>query len=61
LKNTELDYTEIHFDEHKFNYTFIRFTQTCLIDPTMRFYSYLQHLTALTKSHTFAHSHAPYS
>jgi len=39
----ELDYNsphmEIYFDEHKSNYTFIRFTQKCFLDPTKRIYS----------------------
>jgi len=26
-------HTEIHFDEHKSNYTFIRFTQKCFLRP----------------------------
>jgi len=30
---------EIHFDEHKSNLTFIRFTEKCFLDPTMRFHS----------------------
>ena len=42
--------TEIYFDEHKFNYTFIRFTHKCFLDPTMRFYSQVQNLRALTKA-----------
>jgi len=29
----------MHFDEHKSNYTFIRVTQKCFLDPTMHFYS----------------------
>ena len=57
---------EIQFDEHKSNYTFIRFKQKCFLDPTMRFYSQVQNLRALQKlrahhTHTFAHSHPPYS
>jgi len=57
---------EIHFDEHKSNYTFIGFTRKCFLNPTMRFYSRVQSLRALTKawalhSHTFAYSHPPYS
>jgi len=31
--------TEIYFDERKSNYTFIRYTQKCFLDPTMRFHS----------------------
>jgi len=41
---------EIHFDEHKSNYTFIRFTQKFFLDPTMRYYSQLENLRALTKA-----------
>jgi len=37
------------FEEHKSNYTFIRFTQKCFLDQTMRFYSQVQNLRALTK------------
>jgi len=40
---------EIRFDEHKSNNTFVRFTQKCFLDPTMRFYSEVQNLRALTK------------
>ena len=43
-------HTEIHFDEHKSIYTFIRFTQKCFLDPTMRFYSQVQNSRALTKA-----------
>ena len=54
LENTELDYfythTEIHSDEHKSNYTFIRFTQKCFLDATKLFYSQVQNLRALTKA-----------
>jgi len=41
---------EIHFDEHKSNYTFIRFTQKCILDPTIRFYSQVQNLKSTYKS-----------
>jgi len=37
-------HTEIHFDEHKSNYTFIIFTQKCFLDPTKRFCSQVQNL-----------------
>jgi len=56
LNNTERDYiyphthTEIHFDEHKSYYTLIIFTQKCFLDPTMRFYSQVQNIRALTKA-----------
>jgi len=43
-------HTDIHFDEHKSNYTFIRFTQRCCLDPTVRFFSQAQNLRALTKA-----------
>jgi len=46
-------HTEIYCDEHKSNYAFIRFTQKCFLDPTMRFYSWAQNLQnyrALTKA-----------
>jgi len=56
-------HTEIHFDEHKSNYTFIRFTQKYFLDPTKRFYAQVQNLQKLRAdhSHGFAHSHLPYS
>jgi len=41
---------EIHLHEHESNYAFIRFTQKCFLDPTMRFYSQVQNLRALTKA-----------
>jgi len=41
---------EIHFDEHKSNYTFFRFSQKCFLDPTMRFYSDIKNLRALTEA-----------
>jgi len=37
-------HTEIHFDEHKSKYTFIRFTQKCFSDPTKLFYRQVQNL-----------------
>jgi len=43
-------HTEIYFQEHKPNYTFIRFTQKRFLDPTMRFYSQVQNLRALAKA-----------
>jgi len=59
-------HTEIHFNAHKSNYTFIRFTQKCFLDPTMHFprrYKTSEHLQKFGahQSHTFAHSHPPYS
>ena len=41
---------EIRFDQHRSNYTFIRFTQKCFLDPRMRFYSQAQNLRALAKA-----------
>ena len=38
-------HTEIYFDERKSNYTFIRYTQECVLDPTMRFYSHVSYKT----------------
>jgi len=43
-------HTEIHFDEYKPNYIFIRFIQKCFLDPTMGFYSQVQNLRAFTKA-----------
>jgi len=39
---------EIHLHEHESNYAFIRFTQKCFLDPTMRFYSQVQNFNPLT-------------
>jgi len=59
-------HTEIHFDEHKSNCIFIRFTQKCFLNQTKCFYSQVKNLRHIQKlrahhSHTFAHSHPPYS
>jgi len=43
-------HTEIYFDKNKFYYTLIRFTQKCFLDPTVRLYSQVQNLKALTKA-----------
>jgi len=43
-------HTEIHFDEHKSIYTFIMIYTEMFLDPTMRFYSQVQNLRALTKA-----------
>jgi len=43
-------HTQIYYDERKSNYKFIRFTQKCFLDPTMRFYSQVHNLRALTKA-----------
>jgi len=56
LKTTELDYTEIYFDEHKSNYTFIRFTQKCFLDTTMRGIELIKLKLRAHHSHTFAQS-----
>jgi len=43
-------HTDIHFDEHKSNYTFIRFTQKYFLDPTMRFFSQVQNPLTTTRA-----------
>jgi len=42
-------HTEIHFDEHKSNYTFSRFTQKWFLDPTIRFYSQVKKIKSTHK------------
>jgi len=41
---------EIHLHEHKSNYKFIRFTQKCFLDTTMRFYSHVQNFKSSYKN-----------
>ena len=50
-------HTEIHFDKHKSIYTFIRFTQKCFLDPTVRFYSQVQNSRTLTKAQSSPQPH----
>jgi len=41
---------DIQFNEHKSNYTFIRFTQKCFLDPTKRFYSQVKKIKSTYES-----------
>jgi len=50
-------HTEIHFDEHKSNYTFVRFTHKCFLDTRIRFYSHVPNLGALTKAQSSPQPH----